>query len=653
MKISNLIYNKSAVNYLKLFSAGIIILWLFIQSPLNPLYTDLDSSEYFYTYYNFIYWTLASVFFLWMIFFVNRESYKKYLTAIFLGLITLHYLHFIPFGFEVTDTGFHLSNQSDIFQGYLGKSFDSIAGTNLIGGLWLLIPGKPFLLWSRLGFVIVQAGIIYFSYKILTRYFNKLRTFIVCMITAISLSFWQYYNTINYDNLSLFLLLISVYLFIKGNIQTLKSKEKLFFIAGIFIMISIFCKITYAPAVLFPLFIQYTDKKRRKRIFIIYAWGLLAGTVLIAGYLIMSKGYAGYIENINSGFSEFIKNYSTAERDILVKDHSFKNLYWIYKNEIRNILKILISIFTSVLLYNYLLSRLEKNRPLKYFFLIFMVWLFYFLIFEPIPALGIAAFSLTLLIIWLITAGRKEMLDHSDIIMLSITVLIVSFIGSDLGVITSIRSGGILLFLSALMLLLIDSKLIYKDIKVNFRYLFYISLAVFSIYYIQDKFRPYQDFEYKFMTDSFKSPQLIGIKSNKDRVEVVDSLLTYLNDIPDIKDKDIYFAKHSPMYYYLTGTKYRLDSPWDTLNDLDEIKKDFESSPPELFVLPKGSHRNYKWPNEDESWKKEGGELKAQPYYDFYDQFIKENNYIEVYKNSFYTVYSLEDKDGTDEQSTE
>jgi hypothetical protein len=69
------------------------------------------------------------------------------------------------------------------------------------------------------------------------------------------------------------------------------------------------------------------------------------------------------------------------------------------------------------------------------------------------------------------------------------------------------------------------------------------------------------------MTDSFKSPQLIGIKSNKDRVEVVDSLLTYLNHIPDLKDKDIYFAKHSPMYYYLTGTKYRLDSPWDTLNE--------------------------------------------------------------------------------------
>jgi hypothetical protein len=468
VKINKALYNKSAVNYLKLLSAGVIFIWLFIQSPLNPLYSELESSEYYFTYYNFIYWTLGSIFFLWIIFFVNHKNYEKYLSGIYFGLIAFYYLHFVPFGFEVTDTGFHLSNQLGIFQKFMGKSFDSIAGTNLIGGLWLLIPGKPLLLWSRLAFVIVQVGIVYLSFKILTIYFSKTRTFIVCTVTAISLSFWQYYNTINYDNLPLLFLLISVFLFIKGNIKSLKSKEKFFFIAGIFIMISIFCKITYAPALLFPLFIQYTDKKRTKRIVIKYVWGLLTGTAMIAGYLIMSKGYAGYIENINSGFSELIKN------------NSFRDLYWIYKNEIRSILKILISIITSVLLYSYLLSRLEKNRLLRYNFLIFMIWLFYYLIFEPTPTLGIASFSLTLLILWLITAGRKEMHDHSDIIILSITVLIVSFIGSDLGVITSIRSGGILLFLSALMLLLIyDSTIDFlQTLIVHFRYLFYISIAL-------------------------------------------------------------------------------------------------------------------------------------------------------------------------------
>ncbi|MBU4485293.1 MAG: hypothetical protein KKD38_00055, partial [Candidatus Delongbacteria bacterium] len=137
-----------------------------------------------------------------------------------------------------------------MYHGLWKGNFDAIAGTNIIGGLWLLIPGKPLLIWSRLGYIIIQILTAYFSFKILLLYFKPFRVFAVCLVVSISLSFWQYYFTINYDNLPLIFLLLSIYLILKENKTPSKHNRAVLITAGVLIIISIFCKITYLPAVL-------------------------------------------------------------------------------------------------------------------------------------------------------------------------------------------------------------------------------------------------------------------------------------------------------------------------------------------------------------------------------------------------------------------
>ncbi len=556
------------------------------------------------------------------------------------------YLLYITFGFETTDTGFHLSKQWGMFHGLWKENCDAIAGTNMIGGLWLLIPGKPSLIWARLGFALLQVAIGFISIKILLLYFSRLKTVFVSLVVTISLSVWQYYHTINYDNLPLLFILISVCLFLKGNKD---KRDVLFILSGLAAVISAFCKITYVPILIMP-FSLLLQKNNKENIRIIksYVLGATAGTFAIFVLLFVTGGLGGYANVFIEIINDFLKE--SPNKIGHTKDHSFEKLSYVYGNNLKEILIIYVKIFLTCVIYYVTNLRKFKNMPVTLFAFAAFTWLFYNFVFDKYPGYGIIAVSGVMATIFVLTSSRENVIKMSGIILIPPTVFIVSFIGTDLGMITGIRSGSGMLLLSSSLLLISENEIRFKQYHIKLRGLLFIMLLIFTIYFIQDDFRPYQDFKYGLLSESFSSPQLRGIKSNPDRVAVADSLLTYLNGIPDLKDRDIYFAKHSPMYYYLTGTRYRLDSPWDTLNKLQDIKADFEKRPPEMIVIPKGSHRNYMWPNDQKGWESEGGEIKAKPYYSFYDGFIKSNNYIEVYKNSFYTVYELIEPEILNEQ---
>ena len=642
MKLLN---NEKIINYGKLIAAGFILLWLFIRSPLNPLYEDFSVSELYFVNISFAYWFALSVFLIWIIFFINRKNYIDHLNKIFGLTLLFNYLFFIPFGFEFTDTGYHLAKQFSMFHGAWKEGFDAIAGTNLSGGLWLLISGGSVVLWSRIGFVIVQFLIVYISYKILVLYFDPVKVFISGLIIGISLSLWQYYQTVNYDNLPLLFLMLSVYYMIR-ELRSENGGSKYYIpLSGVFLILSVFCKISYFPALFLIPLVLFKEPDKRSKMLKGYISGVAFSSVVLISFLIFTGALQSYLSGILTLFGEALSETSPAENLTLTADHSFSTLYFEYKIALTNIISSLVFLTFNILLFSYLYSRIIKDKYFKTSAYAVLIWIFYYSVFEPKASEGVITFALILSLLWLISEKAERIEKFYELMIVSFVIFIISFIGSDLGISTAFRSGSAFLPVTVSLLLISESEFNFGKILISFRYIFGLGLVIFTIFFIQDDFRPYQDFKYDLLSESFKSPQLLGIKSNPDRVAVVDSLLTYLNDIPDLKERDIYFAKHSPMYYYLTETKYRLDSPWDTLNKLEDIKADFDRQAPEMIVLPKGSHRNYMWPNEQKGWEDTEAEVKVKSYYEFYDSFIKENNYIEVYKNSFYTVYErMKDK---------
>ena len=95
-------------------------------------------------------------------------------------------------GFDVSDHGFHLTNQARLFGDNWGSSnaliiplSNLIPLSNHIGGIWLKIIGEPNILWARLGGILLYSLSALLSYKILSVYFDSKKVFFVVTASAL------------------------------------------------------------------------------------------------------------------------------------------------------------------------------------------------------------------------------------------------------------------------------------------------------------------------------------------------------------------------------------------------------------------------------------------------------------------------------------
>lgn len=644
------------LNYLKLLFTGIVFVWLFLKFPLNPLYSEFSNSEMFSIYFSFVYWLLVSTCLLWLIYCVNKSNYEDHLTKILLLIVFFLYLFFIPYGFETTDTGYHLSKQWGMYHGLWSENFDATAGTNIIGGAWLMIFVKPILLWARLGFVILQTAIAFFTYKMLGLFFNRAKVFIFTILATIAIYYFQYYHTINYDNLPYLFMLISLYFSLMGLFKE-RSTDKFFIYSGIFATLSSFCKITYIIAIVLPILVIFMDKvahkkEINKKYIYKYVLGVVAGFFLILSFLLVTGGIGGYVNGFAILVREFLEKKESTGGTVALRDHSMFTLFKHYLSMFTSIIKNTAISLPIIALTGFILKKYGKQKLIQTITLILFCWLFYYRIFDYEGervnlTMGILSFYASLVVLWAILYKKA---DKRELIILCTIgcAFVISFFGSDLGIITAFRSGSGIIVIAYISLLITENK---QPKNFKFEQIIYASFFLFLIFLGVKDYRPYRDFKFNVVQTNFSSYQLYGIKSNTRRVQVVDSLLTYINSIPDLTEKKVFFAKSSPMYYYLTNSQYSLKYSWDTLNSNDDIKKKFFNYSPDLIVNSVHSHRDALWPYIDMKWLKESShEYNAIPYYEFYEQFIIENNYVEVYKNSFYTVYSKEIEELTNEQ---
>lgn len=116
------------------------------------------------------------------------DRYNKYFNIYSLFSIAFLYnLAFIFQGFDVTDFGFHLTNQvnSFAFPPDMNLIRPMYFFTDFIGGMWLSISGSPNILWARLGGVLLASVNTIIIYSILTTYFEKEKVFPIVLISTL------------------------------------------------------------------------------------------------------------------------------------------------------------------------------------------------------------------------------------------------------------------------------------------------------------------------------------------------------------------------------------------------------------------------------------------------------------------------------------
>jgi hypothetical protein len=643
--------NMKLTNYIKLFSTGIILLWLFIQSPINPLFSDYDKNDLFFVKIQFVYWMLLSVFLLWLIYFVNRSNYEKHLLLIYLASNFLYLTFFIFFGFDVLDTGFSLSKQWSMYHGLWNENFDAITGTNMIGGLWLLIPGRPLLIWARLGFVITQVAMIFMSFKILGLYFERKLLFTAMLPISFFLAVWYYYQTINYDNLPYLFFITSIYLILKA-LKKDDFVKSYYVLSGVFALLAVFCKVTYLISLSLPLvlilldfrILKTKDKYLKKKI-IYFSLGIFSFFIILTAIALLTGGFESYINNLSELFANL--NSNVTKNDFKYEDHSFSRLSQLYKSNLLTVVLKTSKYLLTIFIIEFILLKLQYLKVIKALMTLLAFFILYYLTFEITSTnqftsenyTNVLSFFLSIYLLWVLSTQKLFIKKYLILLISAFGMFFFSFIGSDMMFRAAFQAGSGLILFSLPVILIKNSELNIIKNKIRFDFLFYFVVIAFSLNSIYKKDNLYIETSIKYFSKSFETDCLTGIKSNPNRVDVVDSLLNYLNSISKLDSKKIIFTHSNPLMYYLTSTNYPLVNPWDFLNNYRFLEDNLRKIQPDIFVIPLGSHRVCTWPVKAEL---SGLEERHVKHYALYEEFIREYKYKLTYKNSFYTVYSKE-----------
>lgn len=642
--------SEKTTNYLKLLSTGIILIWLYIRSPFNPVYSGSTPGEWAFVKLNFIYWMLVSVFFIWIIYFVNKKNFDKYSLFIFTATNFLYISFYIFYGFDVLDTGFSLSKQWAMYHGLWEENFDAIAGTNLIGGFWLNLYGEPMLIWARLGFVIVQTLIVFISYKIMLLYFKPRQIFPVMLPVSMFLANWYLYFTINYDNLPFLFYLTSIFMLL-SYLRSNKPFQFRLFLSGIFYTLSVFCKVSYIPAILLPVVIIILDhnlshKSSLLRKLLVFILGTITGFAFISILLLVSGGYRPYTGYFAGIIQELLVVKDPTK--IHMHNHSFSSLYIKYKDQIMMVLKYIPIYFFLILFIEYFRIKFRKIHALRNLMILFGSVAIYYTLLEININDQLTnnnfttslSYAFTILIIWGIFSKNDKIKEYGVLIFTSIMLFMFSFAGSDLGFRAGFHIGSGMILFTFPILNIKYAKTHFAENFINYKYFYYFTIFILMVSSFYKKDNLYREASFNHLTKSFEHKSLTGIKSSPLRVASVDSLLFFLESQPEKSDLKIFFSHSNVLTYYLIDVNYLLETPWDVLSDYYTLEGQLLSIQPDLFVIPKLSHRIRNWPLEGPG---DEYETIAVHHYELYDEFIKENNYKVIYKNFFYTVWARED----------
>jgi hypothetical protein len=445
------------------------------------------------------------------------------------GLLFIFLLPFYNLGFDLTDEGWQLAKAWGISHGDFKNNADLIWGSSFFNGLWLLIKNEPSLLWSRIAYLFFIPFFGTVIYSMLKEFYPQKYVFF-SVVTAFLIfnKTLLIYSSVNYYYLPVFASLLSFLFLIKFH-NSEKYSLSYIILSGFFAGVSILLKFTYIliiPVFLIYLFLFFEKKSSVSKSLIIY-YGSLFSAVLAGFIILLFLGGAGdlvYEHNRLSIFSmfDYFLGGSTVNSSL---NYSAQNLLGIYFKDTISVLNFALIPLLLLFLCSHFYT---KNSKLRYLILLIFCTILYLYIYQIFSdshlkmisaVLGIATYFLFVL--------KRTDSNFSLLFFIFISGFALSFLGSGTGFYGGVFSLGFMGF-SAFTLSAaasIDSP------KINSRIVLPIFFIIALITQFSKSYSPYRDLPSEYLNVEFKSPELNGIYSFKERVETVDEFLDFANRV--------------------------------------------------------------------------------------------------------------------------
>jgi len=584
---------------------------------------------------------------------LNFKHIEKLLNIYLLfGILFVFFVILNLQGFDVTDFGYHFTNQYSL----LNYPIDIIHSSpltllsNIAGGLWLSLIGHPSVLWAKIGGALLYAICACIAYSILENYFDKKMVFYVVLISTLFLTM-RSSCYIHYFTFPALLLLIELWIMNKLLLSDSQSKEyDLFgFLLGFMLVPIILSRITLVLIFLIPIaFILYFVLKKEnlneyKRIAFIAIIGLFC-SVIVFTYVYMYLGiFESSIANIMSTFGESASGNITNFN----KSHTMAGLIYSYIIDYRNIL-----IGTGIVLFGiFILSQIKEKLGDLFVNILLISIPIAGIFFILISGYSVDFFSINILkvtigLVLILTAlffwiDRGENRNISLLLIAGAIIMIINPVGSNTGVVKSLYGFWLILPLSLLCVYQIKTSVKNPRISSILSMIPAILIALLIISIFFQSVNVYRDDPNRLnLNEGFSHPSLFGIYSTNERVEVVDELLLSIEDNSK-KGDELLMVNGIPMFYYLTETKPALGNPWLFLEPigkiiLEQTKLESAQKYPRLFIVPKVNTRNRYWPESDlTTLSIEDKEKLAY----IKNRYISELNYTLLWENEAFEIY--------------
>jgi len=162
--------------------------------------------------------------------------------------------------------------------------------------------------------------------------------------------------------------------------------------------------------------------------------------------------------------------------------------------------------------------------------------------------------------------------------------------------------------------------------------LFLLSFFTFSSYVYRDSYNRAE------LYTEFKSDGLHGIYSTKERVLVVDQVISEIMNYSEKGDK-VLMVGSIPMFYYLTETIPAYGEGWINIYQMEAIKEMMnksinEGNYPKVFIYSKIDTRSNTWPEHAALPDKDAEILQI-----FIDEYVVDLNYTLLWENDYFAIY--------------
>lgn len=576
---------------------------------------------------------------------MHLTSFKKYENYIFpIGIWLVIFIFILPafnLGFDLTDEGWQLAKSWGISHGDFENNADLIWGSSFLNGLWMLLKNEPSLLWSRIGFLLFIPFLGTVLYLIIKEFYPGKYAFF-SVITAFLLfnkTFIIYYS-MNYYYLPVFASFLSFLFLIKFH-KSEKYTLTYLILSGAFAGFSVHLKFTYI--LIIPLFIIYYHFfNKKKSLFLkssIYYYGSLFFAILAGFIILLIFGGAGDLVyehsrlSIFNMFGYFFGN-STVNSSL---NYSAKNLMDIYFKDTVSVLNFALIPFLLFLSCSYFYMKYSR---LKYLILLLFGTITYLYIYQNISDSHLKMISAVLGIeTYFLFYLKKDNPDYSLLFFIFLSVFALSFLGSGTGFYGGVFSLGFMCF-SAFTFSAAASL---ESPKLNSKIVLPLFIIIALISQFSKSYSPYRDLPSEYLNEEFRSAELKGIYSFKERVQVVDEFMDFAKTNSLKNDRVIFVGM--PMFYYLLDIKPVISETYDVILGFEQLKKEVLDANPNIIVVPVQSPRGQLWPLPQNAghWTKDGFERQTAHYYKFYKEYLNRNNFKNIFENKMFIAYRKPD----------